>query len=256
MGKSVFVLAHIVFLDVCCINNGFARQKETIFQKFVFPVSKRKVTRRFFAFEMCVQSFQERIFFYGFLIRTAARLHFYLVHTVLHRFHVGHYQFKIDGFNIVNGVDFVVNMGDVAVFKATYNVHDCVYFTDVGKELIAQTFAARRAFYKTCDVYEFDYGRGNLFACVQSGKLVQAFIGNGYNAYVRFDGTERVVCTFCASVRDCIEKSGFPYVGKTYDTKFHIFLILFNVFLQKIPIYYNTKLKIWQIKLAQIKKIC
>ena len=33
-----------------------------------------------------------------------------------------------------------IYVNDVAVFEASYNVYDCIYFTDVCKELISKTF--------------------------------------------------------------------------------------------------------------------
>lgn len=55
-------------------------------------------------------------------------------------------QFGVDNFNIVSRVNFAGNVNDVVIFKAANNVTDRFGFTDVGQELVTQTFAFRCAF--------------------------------------------------------------------------------------------------------------
>lgn len=52
-------------------------------------------------------------------------------------------QFGVDNFNIVSRVNFAGNVNDVVIFKAANNVTDRFGFTDVGQELVTQTFAFR-----------------------------------------------------------------------------------------------------------------
>ena len=127
------------------------------------------------------------------------------------------------------------------------------------EEFISQALALGCAFYKPCNVNEFDNGRGNLFTCVKSRQLIQPFVGYGNDADVRVNGAERIIRAFRACVCDCVKKSRFTNVGKSNDAEYHRNSFLLSVFL----LYYNTKFKFWQIKrarfekiLAQIKKIC
>ena len=46
-------------------------------------------------------------------------------------------------------------------------------------------------------------------------QFCNAFIGNGYNAYIGLDGTERVVGGLCARLGDCVEQGALSYIGKT-----------------------------------------
>lgn len=64
-------------------------------------------------------------------------------------------QFGVDNFNIVSRVNFAGNVNDVVIFKAANNVTDRFGFTDVGQELVTQTFAFRCAFYQTGDIDKF-----------------------------------------------------------------------------------------------------
>ena len=68
---------------------------------------------------------------------------------------VGQRQLGIDNLDVVSRIHFVINVDDVVVFKAAYNVADRFGFTDVGQELVTQTFAFGRAFYQTGNVDEF-----------------------------------------------------------------------------------------------------
>ncbi|XPE52716.1 hypothetical protein ACNKHX_07430 [Shigella flexneri] len=61
-------------------------------------------------------------------------------------------QFGVDNFNIVSRVNFAGNVNDVVIFKAANNVTHCFGFTDVGQELVTQTFAFLCAFYQTGDI--------------------------------------------------------------------------------------------------------
>ena len=136
------------------------------------------------------------------------------VKALLHRFHVGEDEFQVDGRNISYGIDRVFHVRHVFVVKAPYDVYDRVHFAYVGKEFVAQSFALGRALHEPRDVHEFDDGGGDLLAVVKRRELVQPFVGYGNDAHVGFDGAERIIRSFRTRVRDRIEKSGFPHVGK------------------------------------------
>ncbi len=54
------------------------------------------------------------------------------------------------------GIDLIVDVDDVGVIKITDDLADGVAFTDVGEELVTETFALAGARYQTGDVGEFD----------------------------------------------------------------------------------------------------
>lgn len=112
-------------------------------------------------------------------------------------------------------------MRDVRILETAHDVHDSVHFADMGEEFVSQALAAGSALDESCDVHEFDDGGRHFFALIEGGKLVQTLVGHRYDADVRLDGAKRIIGAFRARMGDCVEKSGFSHVGKTYDTEFH-----------------------------------
>ncbi len=45
-----------------------------------------------------------------------------------------------------------IYMDDIRVFKAAYNMYNCVNLTDICKELVSKTLTLRCALYKTGDI--------------------------------------------------------------------------------------------------------
>ena len=97
-------------------------------------------------------------------------------------------------------------------------MHNGIGGADVGKELVAKTFAFGGTLHQTGNVYEFDDGGGEFLGFVEIGQPVQALIGNGNNANIGVDGAECVVVRRNTGVGDCIKKGGFTHIGKAYDT--------------------------------------
>ncbi|MNV48942.1 hypothetical protein D3C71_1408720 [compost metagenome] len=111
-------------------------------------------------------------------------------------------------------------MNDIVVLEATYNVADGFGFTDVGQELVAQTFAFRRAFYQAGDVHEFHSGWQNTLWFNDFGELIQTRIGHWHNTGVWLDRTEREVCCFDARFGERVKQGGFANVWQANDTAF------------------------------------
>jgi len=99
-------------------------------------------------------------------------------------------------------------------------MHDGIGFTDVGEELIAQTFALGGARDQTGDVDEFDDGGLDFGGMSDVGKRREAGVGHRDDADVRLDGAERVVRRFDARFGQGVEKSGFANVGQANDAAF------------------------------------
>lgn len=149
---------------------------------------------------------------------------------VLHRLHIRKDEFQIDGFYIPYGIDGIFHVRDVRILETAHDVHDGVHFADRGEEFVAQSLAAGSALDESCDVHEFDDGGRHFFALIEGGKLVQTLVGHRHDADVRLDGAKRIIGAFRARMGDCVEKSGFSHVGKTYDTEFHDSFFLVRYF--------------------------
>ncbi len=93
-------------------------------------------------------------------------------------------------------------------------------FTDVGQELVAQTFTLGCAFYQARDVHELHGGWQNALRLHDFRELVQTRIGHRNNTGVRLDGTEREVRRFNTCFSERVEQGGFAHVWQTDDTAF------------------------------------
>ena len=98
------------------------------------------------------------------------------VDTSVDHFYIGKNQLQINCFNISCRIDLTVDMNDINIFKAAYNVNDSVNFTDISQKLVAQAFAFGSTFYKTCNIDKFQSCRSKLVGIVHFCKLVQSFI--------------------------------------------------------------------------------
>ena len=110
----------------------------------------------------------------------------------------------------------------VRVVETANDVYDCVHFSYMRKEFVAESFAFACALDKTRDVHKFKRSRGDFLAVVKSGKFFESFVGNGNYAYIRLDRAERIVRRLRARLCDCVEKRTLAHVWQTNDTEFHI----------------------------------
>ena len=78
------------------------------------------------------------------------------LNLAFHNFHIAEKKFGIYGVNIVCRIDFSVDMHDVIVFEAAYNMHNSLNLANVTEELVTETLALGGAFYKTCDIAELN----------------------------------------------------------------------------------------------------
>ena len=132
---------------------------------------------------------------------------------------VGENQFGVDDLDIPNRVHRVHHVFDIRVFKAADHLHDGVHLADVPQELIAQAFARAGALHQTGDIHEFENGRNQLLRTADFREHFETFVGNRDDALIRLDGAKTVVGRHrLARLRDSIEQSAFPDVGKTYDS--------------------------------------
>ena len=56
-------------------------------------------------------------------------------------FHIGDHQLGLDDIEVCDGIDAAGDVGDVIILKAAQHIEDGVGLADIGKELVAETFA-------------------------------------------------------------------------------------------------------------------
>src|SRR3546814_18977614 len=80
---------------------------------------------------------------------------------------------------------------DVVVLETAQDVDDRVDLADIAEELVAQSFALRRAAHQSRDIDEGELGRDDLLAARDRGELVEPVVGARDIADVRLDRAER-----------------------------------------------------------------
>ena len=92
-------------------------------------------------------------------------------------------------------------MHDIAIFEAAYHVDDRVDFTNICKELVAKAFSLGGAFYKSGNIHKLDCRGNDLLGVIHLAQYIQPLIRHGYNAYIRVNGTKRIVGGFRSCFR-------------------------------------------------------
>ena len=145
--------------------------------------------------------------------------------AVLHHLKVGQDQLVVDGIDVSNGVhglslgNILHHMDDVVIVKAAHHMHNGVALADVAQELVAKACTLAGTLHKARDIHELHDGRGLFVGLPDLGQLVQTLVRHGYDAAVRLDGAEGIVCGFCVlGGGDGIEQSGLADVRQADDT--------------------------------------
>jgi len=98
-------------------------------------------------------------------------------------------------------------VGDVVVFKAAQDVGDGVAFADVGKELVTEAFALRRAFHEARDIDEGHPRGDDLFGACDFGQDIKTRVRHADIADVGFDRAKREVRGLCGGgLGQCVEQ--------------------------------------------------
>ena len=106
---------------------------------------------------------------------------------------IGQHQFGFDRLGIADRIDFAFDMGDVVVFEAAQHMGDGIHFADIGKELVAQPFAFRRAAHQAGNVDEADACGNDLGGFGDRGKFVEARVGHGHVTDIRLDRAKGII---------------------------------------------------------------
>ena len=222
---EMWIIGEAVFRHVRHIHGGFCRQQEQRAQQGqLFFVQAERAHGLAFV-QMRQQFFQHR---HQFLRVFVARFGAFAFADdgFFHAGQIRQRQFRADGFNVGNRIDFARNVDDVVVVKAAHHVYDGIGFADVGEELVAQAFAFAGTGHQACDIDKFDNGRLHALRIDDFGQFVHARVGHFHNADVRFDGAERIVGRFDAGFGQRVKQGGFADIGQAYDAAFQAHDIL------------------------------
>ena len=113
--------------------------------------------------------------------------------ALLERFEIGEHQLRLDDVDIAQGIDAVLDMGDVTVLEAAHDMGDGVAFADIGEELVAEALTLRGAAHQPGDIDEGEPRRDDLLRAGDLRQHVEARVGDCDIADVRFDRAEWIV---------------------------------------------------------------
>ena len=134
--------------------------------------------------------------------------------------------------NLYELLDKYVSMGKILIcaphpeaidYLVNNNIKFCFVYAkeDMRQELIAKPLALGGAAHKTCDIHEFDHGRGVFFGRVHSGQIIHTCVGHSHHTHVRLNGAEGVVGGLGPRVCQGIKQGAFADIGQPHDTKLH-----------------------------------
>ena len=178
---------------------------------FIFCL-KSNGTCRFALFQRFFILNQYIVSLFGSFVATRLCLFLYLLDTTLDRFQVFQLKFIVDDFFVADRIYTSVYVCHVNVVEATEYMDNSVCLTDIGKELVSQSFTFTCTFYQSGDIYDFYGCRNNPLGMYQFCQRIQTFIGNGNYTYIGFNSTEREICRLCFRIRQTVEKCRLTHV--------------------------------------------
>ena len=112
-------------------------------------------------FQMRLYFFKECKLFGSFLIHTCSLGN--LGNSSLEDLKIRENKLQINSLDIAERINASIYMNNIGILKAAYHVNDSIYLTDICKELVSKSLSLRCAFYKTCNIDEFDHCRCYFF---------------------------------------------------------------------------------------------
>jgi hypothetical protein len=93
-----------------------------------------------------------------------------------------------------------------------YSVHGLY----VAEESVAKPLASGGTLYKTSDIPDLEEGLDLAWWLVEIAQPIETFVWHRNTRFIRLNCAERVIFSRNVELRECIEKSGFANVWKTY----------------------------------------
>ena len=128
------------------------------------------------------------------------------------------YEFHIDRLDITDRIHFAVNVYNIRIVKASYNMDYGFDLTDMSEKFVSQSLASGGALDQSCNITEFYCCIDSSFGFINPGKCTYTLIRNSYDTHIRLDRAERIIGGLCASFGNRVEKRAFAYIRQTYDS--------------------------------------
>ena len=102
-------------------------------------------------------------------------------------------EFEVHNLLVADRIHGTVHVDDIAVVEATEDVQDGIALTDVGEELVAETFTLAGSLHQTCDIDDIDGRRDRALRFADVGQHLKALVGDIGRTEIGLDGTEREI---------------------------------------------------------------
>ena len=99
-------------------------------------------------------------------------------------------------------------------------MNDCIAFTNVSQELVAESFAFGSTLDKPGNIDNLTRSRYNSPRMNNLGKLVESLIGHCNHTQIRLNRTKREVCRLCLGTRQTVEQRRLSHVWQAYNSTF------------------------------------
>ncbi len=137
-----------------------------------------------------------------------------LSRRLLDRVEVLQAQLGVDGRDVGERVDLVLDVDHVVVVEAAHDVRHRVDLTDVAQERIAQALTLRSAAHQARDVHEADRGQHLFVGLDQLHQRRDALVGDAHDADVRLDRAERKLAASALALESELKSVLLPTLGR------------------------------------------
>ena len=119
-------------------------------------------------------------------------------------------------------LEWVVGAGHVVIFEGTQHIHNGIDFTNVGEELVAETFTLAGAFNEAANVNHLDSGMHDALCLRHLSQLEEASVGNLGHANVGVLCGKGIGGCQGSTAGEGVVERGLTCVGETDQTEtFH-----------------------------------
>ena len=163
-------------------------------------------------------SHQHLVFHLGILVVANLGNLLHAADAVLNSLEVLNLQLSIDNLLIPHGVNTAVNVHHIVIVEAAQHVENSICLTDVGQELIAQSFALAGALHQSGNINNLHRGGHHAPRVDYLGQLVKAFVRHSDYAHIRLYCAEREICCLCLGIAQTVEKGRFAHIWQADNT--------------------------------------
>ena len=133
---------------------------------------------------------------------------------------VGQGEFQFEHRDVLARIELAGFVRDVRVLKAARDHRNGIYISNMPEKLVAESLAFVRVLDQARDIHNLQCRWRDFIGMDEIAESVEAGIGDGDDADVRFDRREGIAGHGGVGARQRIEERGFARIWKTDETEF------------------------------------